>query len=78
MSTVALRSLLEEMEDAMEDLLDEEIERVESERDFLLAVLDGRTGGEGVSIEDVSTELTETYLTTALSVYIPIEEDEDG
>jgi hypothetical protein len=77
-STVALRSLLEEMEDAMEDLLDEEIERVESERDFLLAVLDGRTGGEGVSIEDVSTELTETYLTTALSVYIPIEEDEDG
>lgn len=73
MSSRVLTSLLNEMEEALEEVLDDEIERVEGERDFLLSVLDGRA--DDVSVESTSTDVTTTYLSGYLSQYIPIAED---
>ena len=71
--SASLRALLDSLEETLEELLDDEQEQVEAERDFLLAVLDGTT--EGVSVEDASTELTAVYLEGFLSNFLPIEED---
>jgi hypothetical protein len=72
-SSGVLDSFIDDLEMVLEEFLDAEIARVENERDFLLKVLEGRA--DGVTVEDVSTELTMTYLSGYLSVYMPIEED---
>ena len=71
MSSETLKALVSDLEDAMTEILDSEMERVTSEVDFLTAVLEGR-GSAG--IEDLSTDLTTLYLSDSLSGYIPIGE----
>jgi hypothetical protein len=70
-------SALSETADALEEqlaaLLDEEQERLEAERDFLLKVVDGTT--DGVSIEDPSSELTRELLNGYISRYLPVDEE---
>jgi hypothetical protein len=73
-STSQLKALVSELETVMKDYLDEEEKRVKAERDFLLSVLDGRA--DGVSIEDTSSQLTETYLYRSLNDLIPITNSE--
>ena len=73
MSSENLRGLLDQLEDTLTDYVEDEKSRVEAERDFLLAVVDGRS--DGVNVENVSSELTSTYLASSLSKYIPIEDD---
>ena len=75
MST-GLSLLLDTLETELRDYIDDERDRVETERDFLLNVLHGRT--DGVSVEDLSTDLTNIYLSGYLSNYVPIENDISG
>lgn len=74
MSSV-LQGLLEELQNAIKTFLDDEIERTEKDRDFLLAVLDGRTGGSDYNVEDASTDNTADLLTTLLQEHLTVEED---
>jgi hypothetical protein len=76
MSSEVLTNLIDTLEDALRDFIDTERERVETERDFLLNVLNGRS--DGVTVEDLSTDLTKIYLSGYLSVYVPIENDISG
>lgn len=69
----ALTGIIDSLEEELRDYIDGERERIEAERDFLLAVLDGRS--DGVTVEDVSTDLTQSYLSGYLSEFIPIEQD---
>lgn len=76
MSSEVLTNLIATLEDELRDFIDTERERVEAERDFLLDVLNGRS--DGVTVEDISTELTQIYLSGYLSAYVPIENDISG
>lgn len=76
MSSPLLRALADDLGDALRSLIDSERERLESERKFLLSVLDGRS--DNVSVEATSSKLTEKYLRTSLLNYIPVEEADDG
>lgn len=69
--TSPLNSLIDAMEASLSALLDQEIARVEADRDFLQQVLEGR--GDGFRVESVSSGLTEIYLTESLEQFIPIE-----
>jgi len=71
-----LRNLCDVLDDELRDFVSSERERIEAERDFLLNVLNGRA--DGVSVEDLSTDLTATYLSGYLSNYVPIENDISG
>jgi len=66
-------AFLLDFETELRAYIDAERSRVETERDFLQAVLDGRT--DGVTVEDVSSDLVNTYLTSYLGQFIPVEED---
>ena len=72
-ASTALDGFIDELEEELRDFLTSEEDRVRKERDFLLAVLHGRT--DGVTVEDVSTKLTEVYLSGYLSQYVEIEDD---
>lgn len=71
-----LSTLVDDLETALTDYVDSERSRLETERDFLLAVLDGRA--DGVTVEDVSSDLTALYLSGSLGQYVPVEEDTDS
>lgn len=70
MPSDVLESLISELERTLRPLLTEERDRVVAERDFLLKVLDG--GADGVSVEQCSSDLTETYLSSSLERYFSI------
>ena len=66
-------AFLLEFETELRSYIDAERSRIETERDFLSAVFDGRT--DGITIEDVSSDLVNSYLTSYLGQFIPVEED---
>lgn len=68
-----LDNLLDTLDTELRDFLDTEQSRIETERDFLLNVLHGRT--DGVTVEDLSTDLTQIYLSGYLSKYVQVEDD---
>jgi len=68
-----LDNLLDTLETELRDFLDSERVRVETERDFLLAVLHGRS--DGVTVEDLATDLTQIYAAGYLGEYIQVEDD---
>ena len=73
MTSEALSQLTDELEEILEELLDEEQVRLETERDFLLQVVSGTA--DGVSLEDPSSDLTNTLLSGYISNYLPISEE---
>ena len=73
MSSDLLKGFVDDLDTVLSDYIEAERTRITTERDFLQNVLDGRT--DGVTIEDVSTELTQKYLEGYLSTYIAIEKD---
>ena len=73
MSSPELQAFVDDLETALLEHLDAETDRVKSERDFLLAVYNGRT--DGATIEDASTEFTMRYLTGMFNGYALIEKD---
>lgn len=70
MSSTALNSLIDELEDALDEAFTEEKERLTAERDFLLAVV-----GDEVEIETASTEQAALYLDYLLREYFPVEDE---
>lgn len=70
MSSTALNSLIDELEDALDEAFTEEEERLTAERDFLLAVV-----GDEVEIETASTEQAALYLDYLLREYFPVEDE---
>ena len=74
MSTTS--TFIDQLDSALSAYLTNEQERLENERDFLLHVLAGRT--DGVTVEDVSTDATKTFLSGALGQYFPITDDTSG
>ncbi len=69
-----LATFVGELETELRAYIDAERERIETERDFLLNVLEGRT--DGVTVEDVSSALVASYLSDGLGAYISIEADD--
>jgi len=69
-SSTALNSLIDELEDALDEAFTEEKERLTAERDFLLAVV-----GDEVEIETASTEQAALYLDYLLREYFPVEDE---
>jgi len=69
-SSTALNSLIDELEDALDEAFTEEEERLTAERDFLLAVV-----GDEVEIETASTEQAALYLDYLLREYFPVEDE---
>ena len=76
MSSELLKGFVDELDAVLGDYIEAERSRITTERDFLLNVLEGRA--DGVTVEDVSTELTKKYLSGYLSNYILIESDISG
>ena len=65
------RDLLDQLEEALKETLDEEESRLQAEVDFLRNVQDGVGSA---TVEESSTELSDFYLTGLLSNYFPISE----
>lgn len=62
---------VENLEAALRSYIDAERIRVETERDFLLDVLESRGSA---AIEDPTVDFVTTYLNGYLSQYFPVEE----
>lgn len=73
MSSELLKDFVDDLDAALGDYIETERERITTERDFLQNVLEGRA--DGVTVEDVSTDLTKKYLEGYLGTYIAIEKD---
>jgi hypothetical protein len=73
MSSPELQTFVGELETALLEHLDAETDRVKSERDFLLAVYNGRT--DGATTEDASTGFVMRYLTGMFNGYVLVERD---
>lgn len=58
-------ALVDALEAALEELLDAEEERIVAERDFLLEVYDGMTGG--AALEATSSLFVDSFLSGALA-----------
>ena len=71
--SAVLTDLLDLLEDELRTFIDDEKTRVESERDFLRAVLDGRA--DDVSVDSSASALTEVFLSGYVAQFFPVEDD---